>query len=263
MIPYIIVGAASMVTAGFTLFSGFGLSTLLMPIFAVFFPVEMAIAGTAIVHFANNVFKIAFVGKHAEKALVLRFGVPAIAAAFIGAFVLGYISGYGEIIRYQVGPRTAVITPIKLVMGILIFVFALLELLPSVRNMTFDRRYLSLGGFLSGFFGGLSGHQGALRSAFLVRVGVSTQAFVGTNAVIGFMVDVARLIMYAGMFIFARTSSPLITKEWPLIATATVAAFLGILIGKKFLHRVTMTTVQMLTGILLFGIALALGSGIV
>ena len=29
--------------------------------------------------------------------------------------------------------------------------------------LEFDRRYLPLGGLLSGFFGGLSGHQGALR----------------------------------------------------------------------------------------------------
>jgi len=46
----------------------------------------------------------------------------------------------------------------------------------------------------SGFFGGLSGHQGALRSAFLTKTGVSPQAFVGTNAVIGFMVDMVRMM---------------------------------------------------------------------
>jgi len=39
----------------------------------------------------------------------------------------------------------------------------------------------------SGFGLGTS-HQGALRTAFLTKAGVSPQAFVGTNAVIGFMV---------------------------------------------------------------------------
>jgi uncharacterized membrane protein YfcA len=263
MLSYIVVGTASVVTAGLTLYSGFGLGTLLMPVFAIFFPIEVAIAGTAIVHFANNIFKIALVGGHAEKALVLRFGVPALMAALLGAFVLGSVSDFGEIARYQIGSRTAVITPIKLAMGILMLLFALLELLPSLRDVTFDRRYLVLGGLVSGFFGGLSGHQGALRSAFLVKAGVSTEAFVGTNAVIGFMVDAARITAYTVMLVFVKTSSPISANEWPLIATGIVAAFLGIMIGKKFLHKVTMAAVRAFTGVLLFGIAIALGSGII
>jgi uncharacterized protein len=263
MFSYIVVGVASVITAGLTLYSGFGLGTLLMPIFAIFFPIEVAVAGTAVVHFSNNIFKISLVGRHADKALVLRFGLPAIFAAFLGAFVLGYVSEFSEIARYQLGPRTAVITPIKLVMGVLMLVFSLLELLPSLRDIKFDRKYLSLGGLLSGFFGGLSGHQGALRSAFLVKVGVSTEAFVGTNAVIGFMVDAARISTYAVMLVFARTSSPINLTEWPLIITGIIAAFIGVMIGKKFLHKITMATVQVITGVLLFAIAIALGSGII
>jgi len=78
MDSFIIVSVASLVTAGLTLYSGFGLGTLLMPVFALFFPIEVAVAATAIVHGANNIFKIAVVGRHADKALVIRFGVPAI-----------------------------------------------------------------------------------------------------------------------------------------------------------------------------------------
>ena len=45
---YIIVCGTSLIVAGLTLFSGFGLGTLLMPAFAIFFPVEVAIAATAL-----------------------------------------------------------------------------------------------------------------------------------------------------------------------------------------------------------------------
>ena len=41
-------------------------------------------------------------------------------------------------------------------------IFALFELLPLLRRIEFPRRYVPLGGTLSGFFGGLSGNQGAL-----------------------------------------------------------------------------------------------------
>ncbi len=263
MNSFVIVSVASLVTAGLTLYSGFGLGTLLMPVFALFFPIEVAVAATAIVHGANNIFKIAVVGRHADKALVVRFGIPAIIAAFIGATALGYVSHFGEIARYSVGQRMAVITPLKLVMASLMIVFALFELLPRLRDLRVDRKYLFLGGVLSGFFGGFSGHQGALRSTFLTKVGISTEAFVGSNAVIGFMVDMARIATYAALFLIARQASPIALNQWSLIAAGIVSAFAGVLIGKRFLHQITMKTVQTITGILLLGIALALGSGVV
>jgi hypothetical protein len=263
MAAFAIIGAAALVVAGLTLYSGFGLGTLLMPVFALFFPVEVAVAATAVVHGANNIFKIAVVGQHADRILVVRFGIPAVIAAFAGAAALGSVSHLGEIAGYSIGSRTAVITPVNLSIGTLMLVFALFELLPKLRELTFDRKYLFVGGILSGFFGGFSGHQGALRSAFLTKVGISTQSFVGTNAVIGFMVDMARIATYASMFLLAKTTSPLGPDQLPLIAAGIIAAFMGVMIGKRFLHKVTMKTVQTVTGLFLLGIALALGSGVV
>lgn len=89
---YIIICFATLLVSALTLFSGFGLGTLLIPAFALFFPIEVAVAATAVVHGANNVFKISLVGKHADRALVVRFGLPAIIAAFAGAAALGYLS---------------------------------------------------------------------------------------------------------------------------------------------------------------------------
>ncbi len=263
MLAYAAIMSSALLTAAVALYSGFGLGTVLMPVFALFFPVEVAVAATAIVHGSNNIFKIALIGRLADRSLVLRFGIPAIVAALLGALALGYVSGLGQLGTYQLGHRTAVVTPLKLLMAVLMFIFALFELLPGLRHITFDRRYLFLGGLLSGFFGGLSGHQGALRSAFLVKVGVSTEAFVGTNAVIGFMVDVARLSTYAVLFFLTQTTSPIAPEQWPLIWAGVGAAWAGVVIGKRFLHKVTMKTVQAVTGFLLLLIAMALGSGLV
>ena len=263
MLSLITVAAAAFIAAGMTLYSGFGLGTLLLPVFALFFPIEVAVAATAVVHGANNLFKISMVGKHADWSLVTRFGIPALVAALAGAYALGYVSHFEQLASYSVGSRTAVITPVKLVMGLLMFIFALFELLPGLRNLKFDRKYLLPGGLLSGFFGGFSGHQGALRSAFLIKVGVSTQAFVGTNAVIGTMVDAARIAAYTVVFLLAGSGSPIDSSQWPLVIAGITAAFAGVLTGKRYLHKVTMKTVQTLTGILLLVIALALGSGLI
>ena len=49
---------------------------VLMPAFALFFPVPVAVAATAVVHLANNLFKVALVGRKADWAVVLRFAIP-------------------------------------------------------------------------------------------------------------------------------------------------------------------------------------------
>nr|MBF0223290.1 sulfite exporter TauE/SafE family protein [Desulfobulbaceae bacterium] len=260
---YIVICSAALLVSALTLFSGFGLGTLLMPVFALFFPLEVAVAATAVVHGANNIFKIMVFGQKADRTVVLKFGIPAIIAAFAGVTALGYLSGVEQVATYTLGSRTAVITPLKLIMAALMLAFSLFELLPGLRRLHFDRKYLFLGGMLSGFFGGLSGHQGALRSAFLAKTGVSTEAFVGTNAVIGFMVDMARLISYAALFFMAGKAGAINPEQWPLIMAGILAAFSGVRVGKRFLKKITIKTIQTFTGILLFGIALALGSGLV
>lgn len=258
---YVVVAVAAMVASGLTLFSGFGLGTLLLPAFAVFFPAELAVAATAVVHGANNVFKTSLLGRHADRGLVLRFGLPAVVAALAGASILGLLSGLEPVYSYTLGSRPAEITPLKLVLAVLMTAFAAFELLPRFRKLEIDRKYLTLGGLLSGFFGGLSGHQGALRSAFLAKVGVSTQGFVGTNAVIGLLVDLVRLAVYGTIF-FVVEDGGFESRQWLLIAVGVVAAFAGVLIGKRYLHKVTMRSIQIVTGVLLLVIAVALGSGI-
>jgi len=244
------------------MYSGFGLGTVLLPVFALFLPVEAAVLATALVHGANNVFKVSLLGKHADRSVVLRFGLTAILGAVLGALALGYFAQTGSRVNIDVNDSTvAELTPVKFVVGLLMIAFALFELVPRFRKLAFDRRYLVLGGALSGFFGGLSGHQGALRSAFLAKCGLDAQAFVGSNAVIGFMVDLTRILVYLGLFAAAGASMNEFSA-WPLVVAGSLAAFCGVLLGKRFLHKTTMRGIQVLVGALLFGVGLALLTGL-
>jgi uncharacterized membrane protein YfcA len=76
------------------------------------------------------------------------------------------------------------------------------------------------------------------------------------------MVDVVRITTYAVMFLAAGPSHQVHAGQWPLVVTGIAAAFSGVMIGKRYLRKVTMNTVQTITGIFLLGIAIALGSGI-
>jgi uncharacterized membrane protein YfcA len=255
---YFVICLAALITSGLTLFSGFGLGTLLMPVFAIFFPVEVAIALTAIVHFLNNVFKLTLVGRYTDKGVALRFGAPAIIFAFFGAKALLLLSGLAPLAAYPLFGKSFEITLIKLVIALLLVMFSIAELTPAVSQISFDREYLPLGGALSGFFGGLSGHQGALRSPFLLKAGLSREGYIATGVVIACLVDLTRLGVYGTHFARAGGSGNL-----PLLATATISAFLGAFIGSRLMKKVTMRAIQVLVAIMLLAIALGLGLGLI
>ncbi len=81
----VLIGLAALLTSGLTLFSGFGLGTILMPVFALFFQLPLAIAATAVVHFANNLFKFGLMARQADWPVVAKFSVPAAITAILGA----------------------------------------------------------------------------------------------------------------------------------------------------------------------------------
>ena len=84
----LIISVVAFFAAILTFFSGFGLGTILTPVMMIFFPVEIAVAYTGIVHFSNNIFKLFIIGFNANKRVIIKFGIPAILAAFLGSYIL-------------------------------------------------------------------------------------------------------------------------------------------------------------------------------
>ncbi len=143
-----VVCVAALLASSLTLFSGFGLGTLLMPVVALFFPLDLAIAMTAMVHLANNLFKIGLLGQKADYSVLLKFGLPAILAAFTGAALLTYLGKVTPIYEYQVFGNDRQVTVLKLIIGALIISFVVLELSPTFSKMALDRQWLPLGGMV-------------------------------------------------------------------------------------------------------------------
>lgn len=258
MTELIILSIAALATSLLTFFSGFGLGTILMPVFAVFFPVDLAIALTGVVHFLNNLFKLSLVGLKADRQTVIRFGIPALIAAFLGAYVLVQVSDLDPLYVYSIGTKTYTITPVKLIIAVLLIFFALMEVIPRFKNLQFSKDKLIIGGLLSGFFGGLSGHQGALRSAFLIKSNLSKEAFIATGIVIACMVDFSRLGVY-----YASFSKGFLRENLPLIVAATLSAFAGAYVGSRLLKKVTMRVVQVIVTLMLVVLSVGLGLGMV
>ena len=254
----LVISIVAFIGSGLSFFSGFGLGTILLPAFALFFPVEVAIGLTAIVHFLNNLYKLILVGPHADKSVLLRFSLTALPAAFLGSYLLTEVSHLEPIHTYFINGREFNIEIVKLAISFLIIIFLLFEVLPKLSNWTVDKKYLPLGGFLSGFFGGLSGHQGALRSAFLIRTGLSKEAFIGTGVETACLIDITRLIVYGSQF-----SKTHFFNNTTTLIVATGAAFIGAFAGNKLLKKATFKMVQKFVTIMLFIISIILGAGLI
>lgn len=257
----LVICVTALVASALTLFSGFGLGTILTPALALFFPVATAIAMTAVVHLANNLFKIGLVGRDADWTVVKRFGLPAALAAIIGATLLSTVSALAPWYSYELMGRQHEITPVKASIGAVIVVFALLELSPAFARMAFAPRWLALGGLVSGFFGGLSGNQGALRSAFLVKAGLSKEAYVGTNAVCAVMVDTLRLAVY-GVALRSTWADHIASHAVYAFGAAMLSAFVGAYFGKRLFKNVTLRFVELAVALLMALVGVGLASGL-
>jgi len=253
---YLVIPLTALIASLLTFFSGFGLGTILTPVFAIFFPVELAIALTAIVHLLNNLFKFLLIGRNTVTRIFLKFGTASVIGAIVGSLLL--ITMRELSINYSVSIAGFAIQTnlMKVVIGLLILFFALFELIPTLRNYQFPKSWFVPGGLLSGFFGGISGHQGALRSAFLIKYSLAKEQFIATGIAIALIVDIVRITFYGTSF---YDSSILEMKG--ILSITVISAFLGATLGRQLLDKVTLKYVEQTVGgfLLVMGLLITLG----
>jgi uncharacterized membrane protein YfcA len=258
MLSYFAVLAAALGGAFLSFFCGFGLGTLLLPAFMLFFPTQIAVAATAVVHMANNIFKLFLVGKHAHWPTIRSFGVTSVVGAIIGAWSLQWLAGMNNHIDFSLFNHAFQTDSIRIIIAIIILSFAVIEISPMLDEIALPTRWLPVGGLVSGFFGGISGHQGALRSAFLMRSGLSKDAFMGTRVVCACLVDVSRISVYA-----ASISAGWSELRLDLLALATLAAFGGAWQGNKLVKKTELPLLNRIISLALIAFAVAFALGVI
>jgi uncharacterized membrane protein YfcA len=97
-------------------------------------------------------------------------------------------------------------------------------------------------GFTSGFFGGIAGNQGGLRSAALTSFRLSAKSLVATGTAAGLMVDAARTPVYLW------TSGSEVLALWRPLAIATAGVLAGTLIGERILFGLSPATFRRVLG---------------
>jgi len=262
---YFIVSITVLFGAGLTFFSGFGLGTLLLPVFSLFFDLPIAIGATAIVHLANNIFKFILVSKHINLPTLFIFGIPALIFAFLGSLLITSFNDSNPFLTYTLFGASFELKLINITIGTLMIFFAWLELDSRFDKLNFQKKHIPFGGMLSGFFGGISGHQGAFRAAFLAKSGLSKEEFIGTSNAVSLIVDLTRLWIYIFGFntIIENELINTISDEQELLIIAILFAFIGTYFGKKMISKTTINSIRRIVGILLLTMGLFILLGII
>ena len=107
-------------------------------------------------------------------------------------------------------------------------------------------------GALSGFFGGLVGNQGGIRSAALLGFELPKERFVATATAIALFVDAARVPVYVAV------ERPQVSAIWRLVLIATIGVVIGTLAGEGLLKAVPERRFKQVVGALILLIGLAM-----
>ena len=255
-VELISIGLVSLFASFLTFFSGFGLGTILLPAFMVFFSTETAITLTATVHFFNNIFKTTLSYKDINYSVIKSFGISSILGAIIGSFILVKLAIYFKDFNYEILNTTLNTSVLKIVIGVIIFIFTIIEFIHLDRWIKPSNNTLALGGLISGFFGGISGHQGALRTLFLSKLNLDKFSFISTGIAIALLIDISRIPIYFSNFKLQDFSNGI---EPSVVAISM--ALIGAIIGKKYLKKIKINSLYKIVSIclILFSLTFALG----
>ncbi|MHC1755097.1 MAG: sulfite exporter TauE/SafE family protein [Methanosarcina sp.] len=160
--------------------AGFGISTIMVPILLMVFPLPQTLLLVGIIHWFNDIWKMVLFRKGIRWKLFLAFGLPGIFTSFIGSSLSLRVSQ--EILLRALG------------------VF----LVSYVLFITFNRAFklserLSVavsGGALTGFFAGIFGIGGEINAVALSAFNLEKAVYIATAGAISFMIDSTRIATY-------------------------------------------------------------------
>ena len=225
----LIIAVGSILAGAIASIVGFGIGSVLTPLFAVRLGTQLAVAAVSIPHLFATALRFWRLRAHVHRRVLVSFGITSAAGGLVGALLHSYASNRS----------------LAIVFGVLLLFVGLSELTGLARHMRFGGPVAWLAGAISGVFGGLVGNQGGIRSAALLGFDLDRQAFVATATAIGLVVDGARLPVY-----FA-TQTAAIARVWPLVLIATVGTLAGTVLGVRTLRRIPETVFRRVVAILL------------
>jgi uncharacterized membrane protein YfcA len=209
-----VVFAAALAGGVVAAVAGFGIGSMLTPALALEVDARLAVAAVSIPHVVGTAFRFWLLGGRVDPRVLGSFGLASAAGGLTGALL-----------------QSRIATPaLMIVFGALLIFTAAAEVTGFARRMRFEGPLAPVAGAVSGLLGGLVGNQGGIRSAALLGVQLSKEAFVATATAVGLMVDAARVPVYLWL------QHDALAGIGPWIAIALAGVIAGTLIGMRVLR---------------------------
>jgi len=211
-----LIAVAAILAGAIASVAGFGIGSILTPLFAIHFGTKLAVAAVSIPHLIATALRFLRIGEHVDKRVFVSFGITSAAGGLLGALLHARFSS----------------TALSYVLGALLVFAGMMGVTGLSRRMRFEGVAAWIAGALSGAFGGLVGNQGGIRSAAMLGMRVSKESFVATATAIALVVDLARMPVYAVV------QGKEVLGIWPVLLLAIIGVVLGTLAGERVLRKI-------------------------
>jgi len=216
--------------------AGFGIGSILTPLFAIHFGTKLAVAAVSIPHLIATALRFVRIGEHVDKRVFVSFGITSAAGGLLGAVLHARFSS----------------TALSYVLGALLVFAGIMGVTGLSRRMRFEGVAAWIAGALSGAFGGLVGNQGGIRSAAMLGMRVSKESFVATATAIALVVDLARMPVYAVV------QGKEVLGIWPVLLLAIIGVVLGTLAGERVLRKIPEPLFRRIVSLIILTLGVAL-----
>jgi uncharacterized protein len=180
---------------------------------AIRYGTSAAVAAVTVPHAAATALRCWRLRKNVDWQVFRTFGVLSAAGALVGALVFT-----------RLGP-----TALTRILGGLLLLTSVAQLTGWSSRWRPHGPLVAVFGILSGFFGGVAGNQGGLRSAAMLAFRLPPAHFVATATATGLLVDAARTPVYLS------SSGTTVLNLWLPICAATAGVVIGTLLGERIL----------------------------
>ncbi|HPA15766.1 MAG TPA: sulfite exporter TauE/SafE family protein [Desulfobacterales bacterium] len=230
MTQVILLCLLTLVASGIGTATGFGTSTVMIPVMALFVPLPTALLFVGIIHLCGDIWKVLLFKRGLDWKLILGFGLSGIAASFLGATLS---------LRAQW-------LPLERILGAFLILYVLYLFLRPDWSLPKINGTALCGGFFSGLFAGFFGVGGAVRGAFLAAFNLPKEVYIFTSGLIAMFIDITRISRY----IWGGTR---LQQELLIALILSIPVSLaGAYIAKSFLIRLQQKFFRTFVGVFLF-----------
>jgi uncharacterized membrane protein YfcA len=210
--------------------TGFGLSTVMIPVVLLFYPLSQTLFFVGIIHLFGNIWKLVLFRRGIRWKLVLTFGIPGIAASFLGALLA---------FELPAGLLSRILACFMIIYVIYLFAKPTFKIKQGAVSAV-------TGGALSGFLAGVFGMGGAIRGLFLSAFDLPKAVYIATAGAIALFIDTTRVTTY---YVEGARLEPFIL--WGMLIFIP-ASFLGAKVAKLVVEKIPQKHFRTVIAIFLF-----------